>query len=232
MIQNLKMLVELAEVDKKIAKLTPLKIKIKIRLNDKIAERDSVQKKLTNIQNNLDDTQSKINFYENDILEINNRLQKNIKLEDKLTTKKEFTAISIENSIAKEKINTANYEIDKFEKIQTQKKQEKDELCEIIIEINKNINSINIHVSQVLYQINIDNKKFEEERKKFLNNIHSKIIQFYQSIYIWAKDTAVVEVIDQACRGCFIRLNDSVYSELILNKELITCSNCGRILYI
>ena len=48
----------------------------------------------------------------------------------------------------------------------------------------------------------------------------------------WAKNTSVVPVFKQACGGCFIRLNDRTYTEVLCDENsIITCPHCGRILY-
>ena len=59
-----------------------------------------------------------------------------------------------------------------------------------------------------------------------------KIISFYEKIRKWAKNTAVVPVKKQACYGCFMKINDKTYSEVIKGEEIVTCPHCGRILYI
>ena len=88
MIKNLAMLVKLSEVDKGISKLLPLKEKTKNQLNNKIQERDSLQTKLTNLKKLIYEFSNKVNFYENDILEIDTKLKKNKVLEQEAKTKK------------------------------------------------------------------------------------------------------------------------------------------------
>ena len=33
------------------------------------------------------------------------------------------------------------------------------------------------------------------------------------------------------CYGCFLKLNDQVYLEILKGEDIVTCPNCGRILY-
>ena len=47
----------------------------------------------------------------------------------------------------------------------------------------------------------------------------------------WAKDSAVVPVKKQACYGCYMKINDKTYAEVIKAEEIINCPHCGRILY-
>ncbi|MDD2400008.1 MAG: C4-type zinc ribbon domain-containing protein, partial [Sulfurovum sp.] len=71
-----------------------------------------------------------------------------------------------------------------------------------------------------------------EKREALTRNIEQKILSFYEKIRIWAGNTAVVPVKKQACYGCYMKLNDKTYSDVIRGDEIVTCPHCGRILYI
>jgi len=58
------------------------------------------------------------------------------------------------------------------------------------------------------------------------------VLAFYEKIRVWAGNTAVVPVKKQACYGCYMKLNDKTYSEVIKADEIVNCPHCGRILYI
>ncbi|HHH37742.1 MAG TPA: hypothetical protein ENK77_03905, partial [Epsilonproteobacteria bacterium] len=57
-------------------------------------------------------------------------------------------------------------------------------------------------------------------------------LAFYEKIRIWAGNTAVVAVKKQACYGCYMKLNDKTYADVIRGEEITNCPHCGRILYI
>ena len=75
-------------------------------------------------------------------------------------------------------------------------------------------------------------KKVFDNKEKIVKKIDNKVLIFYEKIRKWAKDTSIVVVKKQACSGCYIRINDMVYSEILKSDDLITCPHCGRILYI
>ena len=70
------------------------------------------------------------------------------------------------------------------------------------------------------------------ERENLSRNIEQKVLAFYEKIRIWAGNTAVVPVKKQACYGCYMKLNDKTYSDVIKADEICNCPHCGRILYI
>ena len=59
-----------------------------------------------------------------------------------------------------------------------------------------------------------------------------KILAFYEKIRNWAGNTAVIKVKNQACYGCYMKINDKAYSDLITGEDIVTCPHCGRVLYI
>ena len=70
------------------------------------------------------------------------------------------------------------------------------------------------------------------DRENLVNSMDKKIYSFYGKIRRWAKDTTVVPVKNGACYGCFIKLSDQNYLEIMKGDEIITCPNCGRLLYL
>jgi predicted nucleic acid-binding Zn-ribbon protein len=62
--------------------------------------------------------------------------------------------------------------------------------------------------------------------------MNKKILSFYEKIRKWAGNTAVVPVRKQACYGCYLKISDKSYSDVIKADEIITCPHCGRILYL
>ena len=70
-----------------------------------------------------------------------------------------------------------------------------------------------------------------QERSELLEKFDNKILTFYEKIKRWAKDSAVVPVKKQACYGCYMKINDKTYAEVIKAEEIVNCPHCGRILY-
>ncbi|WP_373408154.1 zinc ribbon domain-containing protein [Campylobacter hyointestinalis] len=70
-----------------------------------------------------------------------------------------------------------------------------------------------------------------EQKDKLLLEMNQKVLTFYEKIRKWAKNTAVVPVKKQACYGCFMKINDKTYANVIKSEDIVTCPHCGRILY-
>ena len=92
-------------------------------------------------------------------------------------------------------------------------------------------NCVNKIRTENLEEINKERNVIYDKRNELLDQFDKKILTFYEKIKRWAKDTAVVPVKQQACYGCFIKINDKTYAEVLKGEEIVNCLHCGRILY-
>ena len=69
------------------------------------------------------------------------------------------------------------------------------------------------------------------KREKLNSQIEKNVCDFYEKIRQWAKKTTLVKMENGVCYGCFLKLNDQVYLEILKGEDIVTCPNCGRILY-
>jgi predicted nucleic acid-binding Zn-ribbon protein len=98
--------------------------------------------------------------------------------------------------------------------------------------ITVDFDTINKEVSAEKAEIEKIKGELFVKREELSRNLEQKVLSFYEKIRIWAGNTAVVPVKKQACYGCYMKLNDKTYSEVIKADEICNCPHCGRILYI
>ena len=73
-------------------------------------------------------------------------------------------------------------------------------------------------------------EELEKAREKIVKQIPPILYRKYERLREKYKN-AVVPVVDGVCQGCYITLPISLVTQKNKNKEIHTCSNCGRILY-
>jgi predicted nucleic acid-binding Zn-ribbon protein len=163
---------------------------------------------------------------------LNEQLASNAKKSKEISTEKEMKALSLEEDIAKEKMTFANEEIERLQGINETKK-------ELLTEAESKANLLTAELSDINQTVSVEKAEIEKskgelfiQREELIRDIEQKVLSFYEKIRIWAGNTAVVPVKKQACYGCFMKLNDKTYSEVIKGDEIVNCPHCGRILYI
>jgi len=230
--KHLKELIELSKIDKAIDSYNP-----QLEAADKKIAK--VQNKINAAQVELDEltdaiaeNESKVQSFEEQLTLLTEQLASNVKKTKEISTEKEMKALSLEEDIAKEKMTFANEEIERLQGINETKKALLDEASEKVNSFSSEFDAINKEVSTEKAAIEKSKGELFVKREELSRNIEQKVLSFYEKIRIWAGNTAVVPVKKQACYGCYMKLNDKTYSEVIKADEICNCPHCGRILYI
>ena len=230
--RHLNELIELSRLDKAIDEFNPLIKAAQKKVAKKVAKRDEIVKTITELNAQIQDIASKIVAYENQIKALNEQLIQNSAKEKEVKKEKEIQALQMENELAKEKLRHANEEIERLNKILDAKKTSLEEASKELDKAKEEVDTITKEVNAKLASIEENKARLFAQRENKTIGLDQKVLSFYEKIRIWAHNTAVVPVRKQACYGCYMKLNDSAYAELIKAEEIVTCHHCGRILYL
>lgn len=232
MSRHIEELVELSKTDKEIDSYQPQLDAADKKIAKAQKKVDESIKKIDKINETISDNEQKIASYEEQLKMLSEQLANNATKSKNISTEKEMKALAIEEDIAKEKISFANEEIERLQSINEQKSDELEREQEIQSELKNALESIVSEVEKEKEAINKSKVKLFTLREKSIREIDQNILAFYEKIRIWAGNTAVVPVKKQACYGCYMKLNDKTYADVIKGEEIKTCPHCGRILYI
>ncbi len=225
-------LVELSKLDKKNDSFNPEIEAIEKKIAKEQGKVDAIKKQIDDIKNHIEDNNSKAKSYEEQITTLNEQLKSIAQKNKAVTNEKEMKALSMEEELAKEKLTFANEEIERLDKININKSEQLVELEATLVETSKSVKDINKEAGKELKVIREQKEGIYKERVKMVDKVDKKILAFYEKVRRWAGNTAVAPVRKKACYGCYMKINDKTYSELIRGDEIITCPHCGRILYL
>ncbi|HUK99397.1 MAG TPA: C4-type zinc ribbon domain-containing protein [Nitrospirota bacterium] len=76
-----------------------------------------------------------------------------------------------------------------------------------------------------------DLKAAEQRKKELTSRIEPTVLAKYQRLLLTKASSAVVEVHGESCSGCFMSIPPQVFVNVKKNENIITCPQCGRILY-
>lgn len=227
----LEQLVNLSQIDKKIDSYAPRIEGINGELNEKKDEIRSIDEQIKTIGNEIEELKTQISNTNAHIVEFNNKIKDASKKSGAVKTEKEIKALNLEEDLAKDQLEAANEEISRLERIIDAKHASEAELKEKKLEIEASLKELENRVSSELEEIEKDRSKVYAQKDSLLGEMNQKVLTFYEKIRKWAKNTAVVPVRKQACYGCFMKINDKTYSNVIKSEDIVTCPHCGRILY-
>lgn len=227
----LEQLVNLSQIDQKIDSYAPRIENINKNLNVKKEEILSIDEKVETIQTEIEELKSQISNTNSHIVEFGAKIKDIGKKSGSVKTEKEIKALNLEEDLAKDQLEAANEEITRLERIIESKLNYENELKQKKIEISKTLSELENEVSEELSNIEKDRNEVYTQKEDLLAKMNQKVLTFYEKIRKWAKNTSVVPVRKQACYGCFMKINDKTYANVIKSEDIITCPHCGRILY-
>jgi len=230
--QHLKQLIDLAQVDKEIDAFEPQIEEANYKFKAALAKKESIDKDILNLTDEIKDEELKKSKNELHLAELSQKLEDNSKKSKDVKTEREMKSLQLEEEIAKEQVTFANEEIERLDKIIELKKEQVEAAKESLVELDSNLESVKAEVDKKLEVINKDRQEVFVKKEKLVSEMNQKGLTFYQKIRRWAKNTTVVKVEEQACRGCNMIISDKIFADVIRAEDITTCPHCGRILHV
>ena len=230
--KNLKELIELAQIDRELDSFSPQIDEIDAKIAKSQEKVDAIEEEMSQTKSEIEENSSKIKAFEDQIEALSEQIKSHAKKSKDITTEKEMKALSMEEDIAKEKLSFANEEIDRINAINEKKTAMLQELENQLTSAKEDFEKTNIDNVAKKDEIEQSKTKLYAQRDESTRSIEQKILAFYEKIRAWAGNSAVVPVRKQACYGCYMKVSDKAYSEVIRSEEIITCPHCGRILFV
>ena len=224
-------LIKLSKFDTAISMFEPKIENEKAKLATFVEVAEDIKASINTLYLEIDDIKSKRTKNNIHLSELKSKLDSISKKNDNIHTEKELKALQLEEEIAKEQISFANEEIVRLDALSESKEENLKDLQEKLTEEEESIKDIQLAVDNTIEEINKERNVVYQDRSELLEKFDNKILTFYEKIKRWAKDSAVVPVKKQACYGCYMKINDKTYAEVIKSEEIVNCPHCGRILY-
>ncbi|MDD5428649.1 MAG: C4-type zinc ribbon domain-containing protein [Candidatus Omnitrophica bacterium] len=230
--EQIKMLVELQGIDTRIFKLDDDLAVIPETIKNKEAEFKAKDAGLKKLEDELKALQVKRKEKEGELAAKEGNIKKFQQQLNLVKTNKEYSALQEE--IGRAKADNSIIEED-------------------ILKIFDEVDAENKRIAQEKEFLKSEEAKFAEEKKKLLGEeerikaelqgikaqretlaakIDKNILKKYDRIIKSKDGLAVVTIANEACQGCFRILPPQVTNEIKMNKDLVFCDNCARILYI
>ena len=229
--KHLEQLVKLSQFDKDIVNFEPQikneqeKLKVFTQVVDKLAQQRDALYVI------IDDTKNKRIKNDIHLKELSDKLEEIAGKHKLAKNEKEVKALQLEEEIAKEQVNFANEEIARLDTLTQTKTEELDAVVSELETEEESVKELKENIDKNISALENSRNKLFEDKSVLVSDVDTKVLTFYEKIKRWAKEKAVVEIKNQACYGCHMKLNDRFYSEFLLSDEIMTCPHCGRIIY-
>jgi len=75
-------------------------------------------------------------------------------------------------------------------------------------------------------------RELEKERQTLAAEIDADLLDQFERLFNSKGDAAIVAVEHGVCTGCHMKVTTATASRVKAGKEIVSCENCGRILYL
>ncbi|HBT90194.1 C4-type zinc ribbon domain-containing protein [Desulfobacter sp.] len=224
-------LVKLQEAETQIVRLKDLlhevekkKIKLASRLKQFAAALKENTEELEKLEKNCIDSENEIKIVDARIIKSNETLRN-------VTTNKEYQVLLREVDDNKKRKDALETEL-----LQIMEEREKSQAVvnESTKEYQQLEEQIKAEQNQIEEQTTKDRKLLEEyikSQKEIGVSLDPKLLDRFKRISKMNQGSAVANVQDEVCLGCFMNIPPQLYIEVQRGNQLILCPQCSRILY-
>jgi hypothetical protein len=209
---------EIAEIPGQKASMDASLQEIKRQINE-VAE----QKKLLGVERKKE---------EMELAEIENEIKKHQQELYQIKTNEAYSKLQDEIKQKQEQKGKSEEEIIKFLDKDDEFANQALELSETLKRMEEESRSKKQMLDNRLAELEENLKKLLGEKEKLVQEIPPGPIKRYEAIAATKDGLAVVSVEGDHCGGCHVLLPSQVYEDLARDDRMVTCGNCGRILYL
>ena len=228
---DLKTVIELQQVDLRIAELTaqidslPLQIQeLQKQINDFLHAHEERKHRLAE---NLKERRN----LETDIQEIRQLISKHKDQLYQVKTNEQYRAMLKE-------IESEEARIRKIEDQILEEMIEAEDLGKLVQEAAARVESEKSQVAAEVSRLENERQADNEERERLLARraeltaaLGGDVVALYERVRKGRRGVAVAEVRDGLCTACHVLLRPQVYNEVRTNAAVMTCENCSRIIF-
>lgn len=231
--EDIKLLLELQELDSKIYALEKAKSQKPLLLKGKEKELNILKEKLSNFLSGQKNIKIEIDRKNLALKEKEDKINKlNIQLNTSKTNKEysvllnEISGLKADRGLLEDEILNLYNKIDGGQGEVTAINRE-------IARANQELKTLQDEVTSTLQQIDQLLEEVCKQRAEQAIKVPAELLAGYEKIINHSPTkTALVCVKNEVCQGCFMNITPQEVNELMKGKEIIHCRSCGRILYL
>ncbi len=231
MLQSLKVILEIQELDIKMIRLMRLKKERKNELSQIDQLQDDLQIQIGKKNEEIDILKKEVHIYEEEIKEIKAKIKHYESQQDLVKKIEEFNALNQE-------ISTADRERSNIEKkliaLADQLLSEEEILSNLQDTYHatiENSQALEEEIAISINHINEEGRRLKQERDVLFEKATPESMHIYERLLNNKRDRVVVPITNRCCSGCHIILTAQQENLVRKAERVVCCEHCSRILY-
>lgn len=231
MLETLKKILDIQELDMKMIRLMRLKKERQKELKKLNRIKDDLRKQVGGKEDEIKGIKSEIKVMELEVEEINEKIKKLESQQNAIKKVDEFNALTHEISGA-EKQRHAKEQLlsDQYDRLAGEE-DVLQSLQESLDQTIANSKELEEEIYESIRQINEEGKQIKAQRDEEAKDADPETLKIYERLLRNKKNRVVVPIENRACSGCHIVLTAQDENLVRKGERLVFCEHCSRIHY-
>ncbi|PIS02151.1 MAG: hypothetical protein COT85_06340 [Chlamydiae bacterium CG10_big_fil_rev_8_21_14_0_10_42_34] len=231
MLQNLKVILDIQELDMKMIRLMRLKKERLKEIEHIDSLRQELQKQQVEKQDEIAELSRTISNQEDKITEIKERLKKLETKQNSVKKVDEFNALTHEMTTSeRERIATEQITSDLIDK-RNLEEEILGKIKESLEQSEESSRNLENEIKESIRLINLEGSDLKVSRDEMAKTAEPEVLRIYQRLLNNKKDRVVVPIENRTCSGCHIALTAQHENVVRKGERLTFCEHCSRIHY-
>lgn len=231
MLEALKLVLDIQEIDVKMIRLMRLKKERLDELSNLNSIKKDLQNKCANKEAEIIELKKNIRLSEGELAEVVTKLKKLDAQQSAVKKVEEFNALTHEMAQAeRERVAKEQRLSDMYDKVASEEEMLKT-LQETLDKTNEDSKTVENEIYDGIARINEEGKALKAERDALVPNVDADVFKVYERLLRNKRDRVVVPIENRCCSGCHIMLTAQDENLVRKGERLVFCEHCSRIHY-
>lgn len=228
---KLRTLYELQIIDSKIDRIRTIRGELPLEVQDLEDSVAGLETRVNNLGEELKSLEESINDKTQAIKDFKSNIKKYEAQQGKVRNNREYDAITKEIEFQNLEIQLAEKRL-KEAKFSIESKTEMFEKSQVdFSERQKDLKLKQSELDEIIAETEKDEKDLLKQSEKASTAIEDRLLNAYKRIRSNTRNgLAVVPVERDACGGCFNKIPPQKQLDILMNKKVLVCEHCGRVL--
>lgn len=228
---KLKNLYQLQLIDSKIDRLRTIRGELPLEVSDLEDTVAGLETRLTNVTEEVAELENSLNEKKQAVKDFQANIKKYEAQQGKVRNNREYDAITKEVEFQNLEIQLAEKRMKEAKAGITLKSELLDKSKVEFEERSKDLKAKKSELDEIIAETEKEEKDLLKESEKASSTIEDRLLNAYKRIRSNSRNgLAVVAVERDACGGCYNKIPPQRQLDIRLNKKIIVCEHCGRVL--
>lgn len=229
MLQELKPILDIQELDMQMIQLMRLKNERKKERDKIVAVKEDLKRQVLTRESEIAELKKTIRVHEGEVSDIQEKVKKFEAQQNLVKKVDEFNALSHEITQGQRELQTKEQRLSEmYDKLAAEEDGLKGakESLEQTVESSKELEK---EIADAIDKINQEGRTILDSRTALVGDADDEVFQIYERLLKNKKDRVVVPVENRCCSGCHITITAQDENLVRRGERLIFCEHCSRI---